>query len=115
MKAKVWVTQEARHDFLPAQEFGDIEFLTNSELSSVKNSLNNKRIADELRFKLQKFDPEHDYLCHAGSPYVFGLACFWLGLRGVTKLNILRWSSRDARYVPIYLDLRTENVNVVRA
>lgn len=102
---KVWITQETSHDFLPAQKYGEIEFVTAKDFSSVRNSLNNAALLDEVRFKMNKFDADNDWIVVAGSPYVAAAVFYWLGKRGAQTLNILRWSNRDHVYVPITLDL----------
>ena len=106
MQSRVFVTQEsAQLNYSPAEEFGDVHFLTRHDLSPVANSLANQALVDELRQKLQSFDPALDYLAPSGSPIVSGIAFALLHERGVRPIRVLRWSNRDRMYVPITINL----------
>jgi hypothetical protein len=104
MSAKVWVTQETDHDFVPAQAWGEVMFMTRGELSIQKNSLKNSAMVDEIHHAIKKYDPDEDYIVITGSPYVAAMAFHALGLRGVRQLRMLRWSNRDFLYAPIIVD-----------
>jgi hypothetical protein len=95
---------------LPAEKYGEIQFITAKDFSSVRNSLNNAAMLDEIRFVVNKIDADVDHLVIAGSPYVAAVVFYWLGKRGVQTLNMLRWSNRDLVYVPITLDLTEKRV-----
>jgi hypothetical protein len=103
---KVYVTQETNHDFSQAEKFGTIEFLTASDLHNIRGSLHNERVLDEIRAKLNKFDPREDYIVIAGSPYVSAAVFIVLGLMGFRSVKMLRWSNRDRIYVMMYFDVR---------
>ena len=66
---RVFVTHEnPALNYLPAEEFGELVFLTKDELSPVKGSIRNGSLIDEIRHKLQSFEPNLDYICLSGSP-----------------------------------------------
>lgn len=104
----VWVTQEVGHDFSPAEEFGEVVFLTKDDFNNMKNSLSNKHLLMELRHKLKSYVPERDWLVIAGSPYVAAAVFTLLGLAHHRQVRILRWDNRDRVYRPMYLEIGKE-------
>lgn len=105
MEPKVYVTQENPNlNYLPAEEFGEIIFMTRGEFSPVKNSLNNEKLIEELRYKLKTYRPRVDYLVISGSPVVSGIV--FMLIREITdSLNVLRWSNRDRVYQPLVVSI----------
>ncbi len=103
---KVYITQENPNlNYLPAEEFGEVIFLTRGDFSPIRNSLNNERLIDEVRTKLRKFDPAVDYVVMSGSPVVSGIV--FMLLREITDtLNVLRWSNRDHFYQHLILSVK---------
>ena len=101
----VYVTQEASFDYSPAQVFGEVVFLTMEDVATMKGSLKNEALVDTLRFQLQKFNPDEDYILLSGSPYVSALVFYLLGARRVGTVRMLRWSNRDKVYAPIHINL----------
>lgn len=107
MRPRIWVTQEADHDFREAEEWGDITFLTADDVSNIKSSIKNTQLILSLREQLVAFNPDKDFICPAGSPYVLAVVMFLLGERSdIRVLRFLRWSNRDKEYSPIQLDMR---------
>lgn len=106
--AKVYVTQETPHDFLPAEKWGEVQFLTTDDVSSIKGSIRNQELIDDLRHKLMKFDPDEDYILMTGSPYVSAIVVYLLADR-CRYLRFLRWSNRDKEYSLVHLDMRGES------
>lgn len=107
MNGRVFVTQEsAQFNYSPAEQFGDVVFLTRHDLSPVPGSLANQALTDEMRHKLKSFDPATDYLAPSGSPIVSGLAFALLQQHGVRyPIRVLRWSNRDRAYCPITISI----------
>lgn len=104
-RPRVFVTQEAPQlNFTPAEEFGDVVFLTRDDFSPISASLNNHALQQEIEAKLAHFDPERDFLCFAGSPTVAAYAFMTIGRLDRRDVRVLRWSNRDRRYYPIHLD-----------
>jgi hypothetical protein len=106
MTSKVFITQENPNlNYLPAEAFGEIHFLTRSDFSPVKNSLNNENLVAELRQKLKEYEPARDYLVISGSPVVSGVA-FMLIRERTDMVNILRWSNRDQLYQHLTITIK---------
>lgn len=112
-RPRVCVTQEQPFDFTPAQQFGDVEFLTGEDLVNIKDSQRNTQLMRDLWRKLRRFDTERDWLLIAGSPYVSAAVFLILGHMGIKKLQVLRWSNRDGHYVPLHLNLQDLFLNPV--
>lgn len=75
----VFVVQENnRLDYAPAEEFGEVIFMTADEYQPLKNSLRNQAILSRVTECLDSFRPRSDYLLLTGNPiligYVFHLA-----------------------------------------
>lgn len=103
---QVFVTQETNFNFTPAEQWGDVVFLTKDEVSPVKQSLRNDALVDELRHKLLKYNPDEDYIVVAGSPYVAALVFYLLGrYHRVKQVRMLRWSNRDRLYGPLIVNI----------
>ena len=102
---KVFITQENPNlNYSPAEQFGDVHFLTRGDFSPIKNSLNNEFIVDELRKKLKDYNPATDYLVVSGSPVVS--AVVFMLIREITQVvRILRWSNRDQVYQPLFISI----------
>jgi hypothetical protein len=104
-RPRVFVTQEAPQlNFTPAEQFGDVVFLTRDDFSPVAGSLNNHALQLEIEAKLAHFDPARDFLCFAGSPTVAAYAFMTLGRLNRRDVRLLRWSNRDRQYYVVHLD-----------
>lgn len=106
MSSIVWVTQETENDFRDAERWGEVRFLTVKDLNNNKNSWHNDELTRSLRAQIQKFNPEEDWVVVAGSPYVSAATFMLIGMRGINRVQILRWDNRDRRYIPMYINLR---------
>lgn len=106
MKARVFITQENPNlNYLPAEQFGDIVFLTREDFSPVRNSLHNDALIAEVRQKLKDFNPETDFITVSGSPVV--AAVVFMILSEKTKaINMLRWSNRDHVYQHLVINTK---------
>lgn len=105
---KVWVTQETEHDFSPAEQWGPVWFLTDGDFTNNKNSVSNVGLVRELMTRLQKFNPQCDWLVIAGSPYVSAAVFMLLGRMGCAKVRVLRWDNRDLNYRPMEIQLEVQ-------
>ncbi len=102
--SRVFITQENPNlNYLPAEEFGELVFVTRDDLSPVKNSLNNEHVRATISRVLADFNPHFDYVCVSGSPSVTAL-CFMILARKHTQVRVLRWSNRDGKYSVIHLN-----------
>lgn len=103
--SRVFVTQEqSKLNYLPAEKFGEIEFVTREEFSPVAKSLGNVALVEQIHSKIANFDPEEDYVVFSGSPVVAAAVFAAIG-RVADKFTVLRWSNRDNFYTPITVDL----------
>lgn len=116
-KPRVFITQESPNlNYGPAEQFGEVVFLTARDLSPIPGSLANAELCQEVSDRLRDFDFDHDFLVPSGSPSVCGLAFLELGKeiehrsnigsREPKHLRILRWSNRDRVYQPITINLQ---------
>jgi hypothetical protein len=105
-RPRVFVTQETELNFAPAEQFGNIEFITIADLNNIKGSLHNDKLVVDIAAKLQSFDEKTDFIVITGSPYVSALVFLLLGRRGVRNVKLLRWSNRDFNYTPMFIDVR---------
>lgn len=104
-RPKVFITQEVTTaNYTTAEQFGDVVFLVATELSHVRGSLHNKRVAAVIRSKLSAFRPDVDYIAPSGSPIITGMA-FAILREKASSFNVLKWNSRDSQYVALHIDL----------
>lgn len=104
--AKVFITQEqSKLDYLPAEKFGEIKFITRDEFSPVAASLGNVQLMDTIKSALATFDPAKDFLVFSGSPTVAAAVFAAMGRLGHSAFRVLRWSNRDYSYTPIVINL----------
>lgn len=103
--AKVFVTQEnPKLNYAPAEEYGDIVFLTKDDLNPIKNSLHNQALIKQVESRLSSFNPDEDFIVISGSPMVAALV--FMLIRGASKkVNILKWSNRDHVYQNISISV----------
>lgn len=108
---KVFVTQEpiptperGPLDFSDAERFGKLVFLTRDDLVNARGSLQNQWLIKEIAKIMRDYDPEEDWLLIAGSPYVAAVVMALIGSKGVDSIRMLRWTNRDRRYMPMFLD-----------
>jgi hypothetical protein len=105
---KVFITQEARYDFSPAEQYGEVVFLTRMDLNNLRQSQHNDRVLSEIKDHLKHYDPAEDWIVISGSPYVSALVFMLLGRKRYDEIRILRWDNRDFRYCPMHIELRRE-------
>ena len=101
----VWVTQETSHDFSPAEQYGEVRFLTKDDFNNTRNSIANAALWSELKFILKRYDPNEDWIVIAGSPYVAAAVFLLLGLSHHKQIKVLRWDNRDFMYRPMYMEI----------
>lgn len=87
-------------DFSPAKKFGEIVVL----LQNSRGVLAPEVLQQQLRERLDRFDPLYDYIIPAGDYAI----CFIVGMT-VAKfgfVRILRWIPEAKAYQPITIDMR---------
>ncbi len=105
---RVFVTQECSHDFIGAEQYGEVVFLTRDDLNNTKGSLHNEAVVAQIRHALLKFLPSIDYIVIAGSPYVSALVFMLLASMGIKEVRVLRWVNRDRVYVPMTISISNQ-------
>lgn len=98
----VWVVQEGKNDYAPAEQFGSVTFVTKSDLRSMKGEQQREVFAD-IRHFLSCYIPGHDYIVPAGNPMILALICMALG-SGPHKF--LKWDGMRQTYVLFSLDYK---------
>ena len=95
----VYVTNEqSRFNYLPAQQFGELEFVT-SRVYSFNNQSVNVDVLEGVTKMAKDFNPNTDFLLPSGSAISTGLCFAALALKGHSRIPVLVWSSNDACYV----------------
>lgn len=108
MSSRIYITQELSSlNYSHAEQFGELIPLTRDDLSSVRDSLVNAKIAADVHAKLAGFVPELDYILFSGSPMVSALVFLELGKR-FNQVRVLRWSNRDQCYAPVTITTHTK-------
>lgn len=104
--AKVFITQEqSKLNYLPAERFGEVKFITRDEFSPVAASLGNTHLMGQIRDSIMEFNPSTDFIVFSGSPTVAAAVFACLGKFGHSAFRVLRWSNRDSVYTPITITL----------
>lgn len=102
----VYISQEnPHHDYRPAEEFGELVFLTTDEYSPVSASHRNRRIIGDIQSLLASYVPGRDFLLPSGSPVVAGIMYMVAGQRG-NDHQILHWSNQERAYRLCSINLR---------
>lgn len=101
MSPKVWVVQEGKNNYAPAEKFGEVHFVTCSDLQAMADSRQNKHVESDVR----KFKADYlagvDYIVPVGNPMVIVLTVMALQ---PGNHNFLKWDGRRATYVPFTLN-----------
>jgi hypothetical protein len=87
-------------NYLPAEKFGEVKFLTASEFSPSQHSLRNKQILEQVMENLTDFDQDQDYLVLSGNPIIMGFV-FSLLIQKKGYLRVLWYHSIDREYVEV--------------
>lgn len=101
MEPKVYVIKEnSRLNYLDAERFGDVVFITDKDYTPMKNSLCNREIIDSIDDYMGRFDPDRDFLLLTGGPVLIGYA-FHLGISKKGYLSLLQWDNIRREYIPV--------------
>ena len=99
--SKVYVTQEnSRLNYMDAERFGEVVFITASEYSPNPNSRRNDIIESEIRHGLINFDSDLDYLLLSGDPVIMALSFHRAASISTVanKVQLLKWDSQNRSY-----------------
>jgi hypothetical protein len=94
--SKVWVLQENRHnDYAPAQEWGEVEFITKNDLTPFNKSASTINFMYDLGIFLSKYVPGVDFIIPTGNP----IAMIKMGMElPVGEHKFLKWDQRRNTY-----------------
>ncbi len=102
---RVYVIKEnSKLNYLDAERFGDIVFITNKNYSPIKNSLCNKEIIQIIAEYMDQFDPGRDFLLLTGGPILIGYA-FHLGIKKKGYISLLQWDNLCRGYIPVQFNI----------
>ena len=108
VRPKVWVTQEGTGDYTGLLAKGELSFVTESEIKSIEGSRHTQQtIEDIVKFRIA-FNPELDYLSPAGNPLTTAMMFVALAAKGVGRIRLAKWNSRNRVYD--YFTLNLEDV-----
>ena len=107
---KVWITQDNKKNYTPAHRYGEPEFITNLEYSSIQNSTDNKEIHYHIKKAVSTYDPSNDYVLLSGDPIVISLVIHNM-LNEYGVITVLKWSGQDKMYIPISLSDQGVDIN----
>lgn len=107
MNNVVWVVQEGNNDYAPAEEFGEVRFITTSDFRKVGDSEQNRRVLSDIRVFKSQYVPGKDYIIPSGNPIVVALVNFTVAECGMDGLHkFLKWDGRRQLYVPYDIGAR---------
>lgn len=98
MTAKVYVLQENGYDFSPAEEFGEVHFILDSEVRPYASSQHNANFHAAVNEFITKYDRTKDSIVLTGSPIAIAMFGMMLAEYQETEWNLLRWDSRRRKY-----------------
>lgn len=105
MTDRVFITQEMPQlNYMAAEEFGQIEFLTRNDWSPIAASLNNEQLLADVRTKLADYSADRDHIVVSGSPVVAAVV-FMVLARITRRVSILKYSNRDQRYTKLLIEV----------
>lgn len=85
-----------KFDLEPAEEYGEVIYL----LSPTAAPFNPDTVLPELHQKLESIT-ENDYLLLVGNPALIGIVCAIAADYSQGCFNLLQWSGKERRYLPI--------------
>lgn len=96
----VWVIQEGHNDYSPAEQFGQVNFITTSDYRAITCRQNDAVIADIKKFR-SRYIMGFDYVVPVGNPIVIAMVILSLG---PGRHRFLKWDGRRASYIPHFIN-----------
>lgn len=93
---RVWVVQEGRNDYAPAEKYGEVRFVTTGDYRSIRDSQQNAEVINDVRRFKSHYIQGVDYLIPAGNPMLTAMVMMSLP-KGEHKF--LKWDGRRASYI----------------
>lgn len=104
MNSKVWVVQEGNNDYAPAEEFGEVRFITHADLRAMAGSKQNLHVEADIRKFKAEYIPGTDYIIPSGNPMVVALVTMSLASLSKGPQKFLKWDGRRTGYIPFTLN-----------
>lgn len=100
-KPTVWVTQQGMNDYSPAEEFGEVEFITDRDWVKMEGAKVNNWICQDVKKFATMYVAGVDYIITAGNPIVSALVISFIVSQNPLVLhNYLKWDGRRGIYIP---------------
>lgn len=100
-KPIVWVAQEGVNDYSPAEEFGEVRFITRHDWVKMAGSRVNSWISEDIREFITQYVPGVDFVVMAGNPIVTSLIVSAMVYKHATSEHqYLKWDGRRGIYIP---------------
>lgn len=93
----VFVTQEGPFNYQPAEDFGELTFLSVKEITPNKGSPRNEAIVGDIQNQMQHYIPGVDYILLSGSPIAMAYTLREAFRKGPTH-NLLKWDGQAGTY-----------------
>lgn len=93
----VFVVQDSGHNLAPLMQFGQIEIVTPGNYPYFRD--NTKSFVQQMKEKLNNFDPVNDYLVPTGDPICIGIAFSILNVHD--QYSVLKWDKQSRRYIQV--------------
>jgi len=91
-------------DYTQADQFGEVEFLSDADITPFAMSRRNEVVLSGMRKGLSDYVPGTDFLVLTGSPLNILAAGAMISKIG-SKHNVLKWDRMNNRYVPVTIEL----------
>jgi len=96
----VWVLQESGNDYSSAEEYGEVQFVTHTDITKIKGSQRNLQVGQDVRRFLSEYILGSDYIIPAGNPM---LVCMVLMSLPTGTHQFLKWDGRRSLYIPYHI------------
>ena len=93
---KVYVIQEGNNDYAPAEKFGEVNFITKSDLRNIEPSQQNNAVYFDIAKLKADYIPGTDYIIPVGNPALVALVFAALGK---VQHKLLKWDGRLGDYI----------------
>lgn len=105
MNVKVLVVQEQpQYDYSPAEQYGDVAFMSSHDVSPMSASLRNADIIRGMKKVMSDYVPMVDFILPSGSPINIAAVMMMAGKMG-GKHKILKWDNRSNNYTPVTINI----------
>jgi hypothetical protein len=101
--SKVYVTQERPgFNYLDAERFGEIKFITHRDYTMPHTADNNKLLREDIRIAVNEYDPDQDYILLSGSPLVAGVVIGKIVRKYDPEVvKVVKWDNRRSEYTVV--------------